>query len=316
MYKLYHSRSHFQYRVINAAFICENLAGYRCGNEYLAHCPVHKDSKPSLSLRDLPDGRVLVHCFGGCSQDEVIGALASMGLWPGYSARNPVAVPISKLDKRKYDVLQRVWSHSSPITSGDPVDRYLRERRIVLKKYPKALRFHPNLGFWEYDKIKNKPVCIGHFPTMIARIEGPSRDLVSIHRTYLSSDGYGKAPVPNPKKLMSPERPGATKGAAIRLFGAEDVIAVAEGIETALAVHICTGLPSWATISAGGMESVLIPDSIRSVMICADRDESERGERAAKKLARRLFSEGRKCKILIPNVIGTDWADPLEVHRD
>ena len=42
--------------------------------QWSARCPAHRDKGPSLSIKELPDGRVLVHCFAGCSVDEVVGA--------------------------------------------------------------------------------------------------------------------------------------------------------------------------------------------------------------------------------------------------
>jgi hypothetical protein len=44
-------------------------------NTWQACCPAHDDKSPSLSLRQLDDGRVLLHCFGGCSVGEVLAAL-------------------------------------------------------------------------------------------------------------------------------------------------------------------------------------------------------------------------------------------------
>ena len=43
--------------------------------KWLAKCPSHKDRTASLAIRELDDGRVLVHCFAGCSVDEVLGAV-------------------------------------------------------------------------------------------------------------------------------------------------------------------------------------------------------------------------------------------------
>jgi hypothetical protein len=40
-----------------------------------ACCPAHGDKTPSLAVREMPDGRVLVHCFGGCSALDVVGAI-------------------------------------------------------------------------------------------------------------------------------------------------------------------------------------------------------------------------------------------------
>jgi len=44
---------------------------------WIACCPHHDDRTPSLSIREGEDGRVLIHCHGGCSVDQVVG---SMGL--------------------------------------------------------------------------------------------------------------------------------------------------------------------------------------------------------------------------------------------
>ncbi len=43
-------------------------------NRWLARCPAHDDRSPSLSISDR-DGRVLLHCFGGCETEDVLGAV-------------------------------------------------------------------------------------------------------------------------------------------------------------------------------------------------------------------------------------------------
>jgi hypothetical protein len=40
-----------------------------------AKCPGHEDRTASLSIRELDDGRVLVHCFAGCSVHEIVAAV-------------------------------------------------------------------------------------------------------------------------------------------------------------------------------------------------------------------------------------------------
>jgi hypothetical protein len=42
---------------------------------WLALCPAHDDRSPSLSIRELADGRVLIHCFAGCEVREVLEAI-------------------------------------------------------------------------------------------------------------------------------------------------------------------------------------------------------------------------------------------------
>jgi hypothetical protein len=58
---------------------------------WLARCPAHEDHSPSLSIRELDDGRVLINCFAGCG---AINVLDSLGLeWSALfpSGRNNVA---------------------------------------------------------------------------------------------------------------------------------------------------------------------------------------------------------------------------------
>ena len=42
---------------------------------WVACCPAHNDRSPSLSIRQLDDNRVLVHCFSGCEVETVLGAV-------------------------------------------------------------------------------------------------------------------------------------------------------------------------------------------------------------------------------------------------
>jgi hypothetical protein len=51
---------------------------------WIARCPAHDDRGPSLSIRELDDGRVLVHDFAGCSIESILGAvgLAFDALFP------------------------------------------------------------------------------------------------------------------------------------------------------------------------------------------------------------------------------------------
>jgi putative DNA primase/helicase len=46
----------------------------------MAKCPAHDDRNPSLSIREA-DGKVLLHCYAGCSQQDVINVLKARGLW-------------------------------------------------------------------------------------------------------------------------------------------------------------------------------------------------------------------------------------------
>ncbi len=65
--------------------------------QYMACCPAHEDRSPSLSVRETPDGAVLLHCFGGCSISAVLDALGleMSDLFPPreVSGREPKRMP-------------------------------------------------------------------------------------------------------------------------------------------------------------------------------------------------------------------------------
>lgn len=56
--------------------LIQRLAKVRGRNgSWTACCPAHNDKGPSLAVRELPDGRVLLHCFAGCETESVLVAI-------------------------------------------------------------------------------------------------------------------------------------------------------------------------------------------------------------------------------------------------
>ena len=189
-----------------------------------------------------------------------------------------------------------------PLQDVPAVARYLVNRLRRLPHPLPALTAHAALPYYENGEL------LGRYPTMLAPIHALNNELVAVHRTYLSATGE-KAPVPSPRKLTPASRPGATKGAAIRLYAQAEVLVVAEGIETALALSARLQRPCWATVSARGLEHVQLPDSVHFVIIAADRDLSGVGQTAAIALRARLQNEGRTVRVMLPPTEGTDWCD-------
>lgn len=44
-------------------------------DQWTARCPAHDDRGPSLSIKELSDGRVLINCFAGCGALDVLTAV-------------------------------------------------------------------------------------------------------------------------------------------------------------------------------------------------------------------------------------------------
>ncbi len=43
---------------------------------WIACCPSHSDRSPSLGIRELPDGKILLRCFAGCAVENVLAAVS------------------------------------------------------------------------------------------------------------------------------------------------------------------------------------------------------------------------------------------------
>jgi hypothetical protein len=53
--------------------------------KWIAKCPAHDDRRPSLSVKEADDGKVLLHCWSGCGAAEIVNALglSLADLFPG-----------------------------------------------------------------------------------------------------------------------------------------------------------------------------------------------------------------------------------------
>jgi phage/plasmid primase-like uncharacterized protein len=143
---------------------------------------------------------------------------------------------------------------------------------------------------------------------MVTLVEHVERGPVAIHATYLKPDGSSKADIEKPKAIFGPVAGGAAR------FGMPQAgrwLAIAEGIETALSVAVACAMPAWAALSAGGIQSLILPPTATHVVICADHDATGTGERAAHYAAARWLAEGRRVRVAMPPETGTDFNDVL-----
>ena len=99
---------------IDAQTIADGLGNYKKSNNgFMACCPAHEDNNPSLSIKDGSDGRVLVHCFAGCTQERVIDRLEALGLW--YDRR---AIQSAKIDQHMHKSNDTEFEIITPIPSN------------------------------------------------------------------------------------------------------------------------------------------------------------------------------------------------------
>ena len=267
--------------------------------EARTRCPrcadVHDNRKRTLSV---DTERGLFQCFRCGWSGRVGGGI-------GWTDRRPDPTALETQRRKRQFVIDAVLRESVPITHPDaqPARVYLSRRmnRILsMDQYP-ALRFHPACRYYHDGHYR------GDYPALIGEVRDIDNRLVTLHRTYLTEDGH-KAPLDPVRKLMGVPQ-GSCTGAAIRLQQAGDTLVLCEGVETALALSLLLRAPAWACISAHGLETVLIPDTVRQIHIGADHDRSGTGQRAARRLARRLHRAGVRIEIYTPDTPGEDWAD-------
>lgn len=210
--------------------------------------------------------------------------------------------------RRKCLAFNNLWCQSMSICEprAELARDYLKKRLGGdLEPLPNDLRFIESRNYWEDGRM------IGHYPALIAVVRDPNGRPINLHQTYLQPDGSGKAPVAHPKKLMSCRDGTTVTGAAIRLYPPGETLALAEGIESALAFHVLHNVPVWACMSTHGVETVEVPSTVRHIIIAGDKDENFAGQRAALTLLTRLAPHNVDVKLKLPPNLGMDWCNVL-----
>ena len=292
-------------------------------------CPVHGGRDGFRLFRDAdvsgggicnscgakPDGFALLMWLRNWSFPAALAAVAQVlggGSNSGkLSARPPVRnndLNRQGTDQRIKALLRHIWSVASPWDAPESalLRIYLHHRGLAPEAFGGRLplRFHPSLPYLEDG------VCLGRYPAMLVLMSDMEGRPATIHRTFLTADGR-KAPVSSPKKLMPHASDRSLIGGAVRLGPASSVLGIAEGIETALAVHQATGMAVWSALSCSLLERFVPPGNTERIVIWADRDENGAGQRSAAVLWKKLEASGIKASILLPPGSGLDWLDML-----
>lgn len=253
---------------------------------------------------------------------KVVAQLLGMG-----DTANPMPTPPKREftppppPKDEINRIMRVWNMGTPIhnTLGES---YLRKRGISRIPETSELRYCSQLSYWHKDD-KGEFHNLGKYGALIGLMRDTQGEVTGLQRIYLQGDQ--KAQILDPetgerldcKKQMTRWQ-GRTTGTAIHIMPIDETgfLCVAEGIETALAAHeLFNGVSVWATVNAGNMARLHLPQGLKRLLIVADNDPT--GRHAAHDLAVRAIKQGIKTQIWQPEstVKGFDALDELNKRK-
>ena len=285
------------------------IANPRGAAEQRVPCP-HCDRGPRDEALGVNVETGAFHCFR-CNWKGRVGGDTGGPVRPAVRFDDPAVA------ERKREKLRRIWKETLPLNHAEAraVRAYLESRALgeILQTPPAHLRAHRGLQYWD------KSTSLGTYPAMVALFHAASGQPVTLHVTYLRSDGCAKAGVPSPKKIMPVAVRGATKGGAIHLYEPRaGILGIAEGIESALSMHLLQKLPVWSTYCADNLGRTHLPAGLRELHIGIDIDANGKGEAVAQALAKRVrkFSARTKTFVVTPEVDGVgDLNDELRRRK-
>lgn len=120
---------------------------------WTACCPAHEDKSPSLSIRQADDGRILMHCFAGCSIQAITAAVGmDVGdLFPPDEKRRNYADPAKPLKPAFYatDLMRVIHFEATivqivafDISEGKKVSETDRQRvRLAYERITEAMSY-------------------------------------------------------------------------------------------------------------------------------------------------------------------------------
>jgi putative DNA primase/helicase len=229
-----------------------------------------------------------------CARCGIKGGAGAKGRAPSAGRFTSAGKPQSATDPAANTPFAlALWRRTRP-APGTLVEIYLQARGITMP-IPSRLRFHPHL------KHPNGT----HWPGAVALVTDATDRAVAVHRTWIAPGGHGKAPIEPVRMSLGP-----TRGGAVRLVPATTEVVISEGLETGLSIMLATGRPTWAALSAAGIRALVLPPTIKSVIIAADNDDAGEGRDAAQEAAQRWLQEGRRVRLALPPA-GQDYNDVL-----
>ena len=278
---------------------------YAGGRRASIPAPGHSSADRSVSLLER-DGRVIIHSFGEATWQAVRDELRRRGLIDnrgapthGIAHDRPVRSAPSHTDRVAR--ARTLWEEALPIRPATPAWRHIRGRAIATAPIDiPALRSHPEAPLSAYRR------SAATRPALLAAISDPSGALTGVEITYLTNGGSRASDMRLSRKTIG----AAPAGSAVRLSPASPSMVAGEGVFTTISASEYFGLPGWALLSANNMPRWSPPESVRLVLIAADRGSV--GEGAAEALRQRLEERDVTAVVRTPPEPFGDWNEAAQ----
>jgi putative DNA primase/helicase len=290
--------------------IARRLGGEASGrNHVICPGPGHTKRDRSLSVRfdsGAPEG-FLVNSFAGDDpircRDYVRRQLGFPAWQPGDERNRNVSSQRREFDQaamereaeyrcRTEDDLIRIkradelW-HSAKDPRRTAAEDYLRTRALKLDDdlVDTVLRFHPHCPW------RNEDTGLTEIPALLAAFRSLDDDeITGVHRIRLDQPQYW----PKTRRMML----GVVRRAAVKLVPAAHALAVAEGLETAMAANKMGYGPAWALGSAGAIALLPTLPWIEHLILLAENNDASRA--ATERCGKRWFKAGRRVTRIWP----------------
>ena len=292
---------------MNIPELAIRLGLHRAGREWRGTCPACGYGSDAFTLSTGKGGHPLLWCASCQDNDALRAILRGAGAGANFTRHDDLAAAENALEARQksQERARVIWGGAEPVVAAAPAGRYLARRALGHLIGNPALRYREDVPH----------PAGGRHPALVALVQDAAENALGVHRTYLAADGT-KARLEPVKASLGP-----IWGGAIRLAPAAPEIVIGEGIESSASAGLLLGLPAWAAISAGNLgKGLMLPPEVMSVVIAADDDGVSAqgrnpGLEAAEAAAARWQREGRKVRIIKPNMPGNDFNDILAARE-
>lgn len=289
----------------------------RSGPGWVARCPAHEDSTPSLSINGGAEGRILIHCHASCPNDRV---LAAVGLQFAdlYERRERSSVGLAEPPTKSTFLpadAAALWATARARARNDEhidSDResyaYLESRRLA--------------EAWEYGcygvlaSDLRLHVAVAHWPRSGYRVLLPLYDraaCVANVQARRVRAGKPKTLFPEGAPVKGTVFADARGLAVLRGSDAERLpVVIGEGLTDHLALTIASPVPLLSIPGTTFAEDAIGP-WVRGRLVVLAFDADDAGEKARVITTRRAYEQGAGCvRVVLWSAGVTDACDALQ----